>query len=88
MAIEFPNISRRFDNTRRCVRFSGYDGAMEKSFFIEEEAIWHLHSDSKQGEKVLLDAFDRHRDHICTVAAKVYAKRREGSYTLTVADFS
>jgi hypothetical protein len=87
MTIEFPNISRRFDATRRCVRFSGYDGAMERSFFIEQEAIWHLHSAARQDEKALLDAFDRHRDHICAIAAQVYGKRREGSYTLTAADF-
>jgi hypothetical protein len=88
MAIEFPNLSRRYDVTQRCVRFSGYDGAMEKSFFIEEEAIWHLDANSRKDAQALLDAFDRHRERICKVAAQVYAKRSQGSYTLTAAGFA
>jgi hypothetical protein len=51
MAIEFPNLSRRYDATRRCVRFSGYDGALEKSFFVEERAIWHLDMPAQKDEQ-------------------------------------
>jgi len=88
MAIEFPNLSRRFDATRRCVRFSGYEGALERSFFIEEEAIWRLDAIARKGGVALLETFDRHRDRICKVASHVYGKRREGPYILTAADFS
>ncbi|MDP9137030.1 MAG: DUF1488 domain-containing protein [Pseudomonadota bacterium] len=88
MAIEFPNLSRRYDATRHCVRFSGYDGAMETSFFIEEEAVWHLDGQSRKDGLALLEAFDRHRERICKVASQLYEKRREGSYTLKAADFS
>jgi hypothetical protein len=88
MAIEFPNLSRSYDATRRCIRFSGYDGAMEKSFFVEEEAIWRLDANARKDGAALLEAFDRHRDRICNVASRAYAKRRDGSYTLTAADFS
>lgn len=87
MAIEFPNLSRRYDTTRRCVRFSGYDGALEKPFFVEEEAIWRLDAMARKDEGALLEAFDRHRERICKVAGQAYGKRREGSYTLTAADF-
>jgi hypothetical protein len=88
MAIEFPNLSRRYDATRHCVRFSGYDGAMEKSFFVEEEAIWRLDANARKGTAALLEALDCHRERICKVASRAYGKRREGSYTLTAADFS
>jgi hypothetical protein len=89
MAIEFPNLSRRYDATRRCVRFSGYDGALERSFFVEEEAIWHLDAIAREGgAALLLETFDLHRERICKVATHVYARRREGSYTLKAADFS
>jgi len=88
MTIEFPNLSRRYDSTRRCVRFSGYDGALERSFFVEEEAICHLDAIGRRREAALLAAFDLHRERICKVASNVYAKRRVGSYTLTAADFS
>jgi hypothetical protein len=87
MAIAFPNPSRRYDSTRNCVRFSGYDGALERPFFVEEDAIRRLDATALGGESGLLDGFDRHRAHICEVAGKVYGKRREGSYTLTAADF-
>jgi hypothetical protein len=87
MAIEFPNLSRRYDATRNCVRFSGYDGAMEKSFFLEEQALWDLDAVARKDGTALLEAFDRHRERICNVASRAYEKRREGSYTLTAADF-
>jgi hypothetical protein len=88
MTIEFPNPSRRYDTTRHCVRFSGYDGALEKSFFVEEEAIWLLDANARKDGAALLEAFDRHRERICDVASRAYRKRREGSYTLAATDFS
>ena len=32
-------------------------------------------------------AFDSNRDRICATAAKVYARRRKGSYDLVDSDF-
>jgi hypothetical protein len=88
MTIEFPNPSRRYDATRHCVRFSGYDGAMEKHFFVEEEAIWQLDANVRKDGAALLEAFDHHRERIRDVASRAYGKRRDGSYTLTATDFS
>jgi hypothetical protein len=87
MTIEFPNLSRRYDATRHCVRL-GYDGALERPFFVEEDALRSLDALAPKSEAALLVTFDRHRERICKVAAKAYGKRSEGSYTLTVADFS
>jgi hypothetical protein len=88
MAIEFPNLCRRYDATRHCVRFSGYDGAIEKSFFLEEEALWSLDASARNDEVALLNTFDRHRDQISKVASQAYKKRHERSYTLKATDFS
>jgi Protein of unknown function (DUF1488) len=88
MTIEFPNLSRGYDGTRHCIRFSGYDGVLERLFFVEEEAIRTLDPSAASGESKLLDAFDRHRDCICEVAVRVYGGQRLGSYTLTARDFS
>ena len=88
MAIEFPNLSRSYDRSRRCVRFSGYDGALERQFYVEEDALRRLDMTIKESESALLAAFDRHRDRICEVASKVYCRRIEGAYTLTAGDFS
>ena len=88
MTIEFPNLSRRYDATRHCMRFSGYDGALERPFFVEEDALRSLDTLAPKSEAGLLVTFDRHRERICKVAARAYGRRREGSYTLTSADFS
>lgn len=88
MAIEFPNPSRRYDATRRYVRFSGYDGALERSFFLEEEALWNLDKPACKDRDALLATFDRHRERICKVATRVYGRSREGSYTLRPTDFA
>lgn len=87
MGLEFPNLMRRYDATRKCVRFSGYDGALERPFFIEEAAIHHLDAAAHTDAASLLVAFDRHRDQICQAATRIYGKRREGSYTLKASDF-
>jgi hypothetical protein len=76
------------DATWRCVRFSGYDGALERPFFVEEEGLWGLDAMASEGECALLTEFDRHRDRICAAAIRVYGRHREGSYTLTSADLS
>jgi hypothetical protein len=87
MAIEFPNISRRYDATQRCVRFSGYDGAMEKSFFLKEDAIWRLDLISQNTVETLLDVFDRNRDQIYEVATQVYKKYGGASIIIVAKDF-
>ena len=38
-------------------------------------------------EESLLSAFDANRELIYATAAKVYARRRKGSYDLTTSDF-
>ena len=37
--LNFPNVSRAYDATRRSVRFWGYDGALEVQFFVEDRAL-------------------------------------------------
>lgn len=87
MGLTFPNLMRRYDATRKCVRFSGYDGALERPFFVEETAICRLDSTAHTDPASLLLAFDRHRDKICQTATRLYAQRREGSYTMKASDF-
>ncbi|WP_373504185.1 DUF1488 domain-containing protein [Aestuariivirga sp.] len=87
MTLQFPNLSRSFDTTRGCVRFSGYDRTREVPFFIEEDAVRAVDGGNLTSSDALLAAFDRHRDRICKAADKAYGKRREGSYTLRTVDF-
>jgi Protein of unknown function (DUF1488) len=85
MAITFPNRSRSYDATRRAVRFWGYDRSMENSFFIMADALQRIQPDLRFDTVDILRAFDVNRARIYTIAAKVYARGRKGSYDLNVA---
>jgi len=92
MTLNFPNDSRSFDAIRTRVRFWGYSGAMEISFFLEADALRKLAGISPEtagGEAAFLNVFDAARDQIYQVAARVHARRSDGShsYSLDAADF-
>ncbi len=69
------------------MRFWGHDGAIEICFFLEQGALGKMDPDAERDESGLLNAFDRYRDRILGVAAKVYSLRRRDSYTLLASDF-
>jgi hypothetical protein len=85
--LNFPNLSRVFDPTRRAVRFWGHDNAMEWSFFVSEEALKRLQPNMERDEAALLLAFDANRAAIQTAALKAYKRERKGSYELLTTDF-
>jgi hypothetical protein len=86
MTLGFPNASRSYDATRRAVRFWGSDGAMEASFVIEDDALRKMQPAIGSQEAEILIAFDALRSRINTVAARVYARGRQGIYFLSPAD--
>ncbi|MDN5928478.1 MAG: DUF1488 domain-containing protein [Hyphomicrobiales bacterium] len=89
MTLDFPNLSRSFDETRNAVRFIGHDGMFEVPFFIEADA---LAPTSRKGgglegaEAASLAAFDAGRRSIHDVARKLYSRGRQTSYIITAAD--
>ena len=87
MALNFPNQSRCYDATPHAVRFWGHDGAMEASFYVNEDALKRIQPGLRSDEAGILAAFDSHRDLIHRTAGKVYRRRRKGSYELIPADF-
>ena len=87
MDLHFVNPSRSYDPTRRAVRFWGHDRSMEVSFFVAEDALLRLQPSTAFKESGFLETFDVHRDRICEVAAKVYARGPKGSYDLQAKDF-
>jgi hypothetical protein len=86
MAIIFPNPSRSYDATRRAVPFWGYDRSMESSFFIMEDALRQMQPDLQSDAIDILHAFDVNRERIYSIAAKVYARGRRGTYDLNAVD--
>jgi hypothetical protein len=87
MALGFPNHSRSYDRRGRRVRFWGHDGALEICFFVEQGALGKMDPGAERDESKILNAFDRYRDRILEVAARVYSFRRRDSYTLLASDF-
>jgi hypothetical protein len=87
MALNFPNPSRSYDATLRAVRFWGHDGAMEASFFVNQDALQRIQPGMRFDERGLLGAFDCHRDLIHATAAKVYRRGRKALYELISDDF-
>jgi len=85
--LNFPNESCSYDATRHCIRFWGSDGAMEVSFFLEEDALTKIAVGTPSGESSLLASFDQNRDRILRAARKVYGRRHKGSYELIADDF-
>ena len=87
-SVAFPNASRSYDATRMLrVRFWGYDQSMEIPFFIGVEVLGSVQPARSPEPEGYLSAFDAHRAQICAVAARVYERRRCGSYDLLASDF-
>jgi Protein of unknown function (DUF1488) len=74
MALSFPNSSRRYDVTRRAVRFWGYDSVMETSFFVTEDALRRIQPSMAFDQSGALQVFDVNRPLIYATAATVYAR--------------
>lgn len=87
MALGFPNQSRSYDATLRAIRFWGHDGAMEASFFVNQDALQRIKPGMRFDEQELLRAFDAHRDLIHATATKVYKRGRKALYELVADDF-
>ena len=87
MALNFSNQSRSYDATRLAVRFWGYDGSQEVSFFLTQDALRMLAGERVVGEAECLAIFDAHRDAVYKAAGNVYGRGRKGSYELARADF-
>lgn len=85
--LNFPNASRSYDATRRCIRFWGSDGALEVSFFLDEKALAEIAAGAPSGEPALLESFDQNRERILQTARNVYKRRRKGAYELVSSDF-
>ncbi len=86
MALNFTNESRSYDATRHAVRFWGYDGSREVSFFVTRDALQRLEAGAARDEPGLLSAFSAHRDRVYAAAARVYARGGKGSYDIQSRD--
>jgi hypothetical protein len=89
MSLDFPNISRSFDDKTRRIRFLGHDGMFEVRFFVDSDAITAKMKRVIVGERDFLAAFDILRTQIYATAKKAYQHgKKKDTYVLTAADFS
>ncbi len=87
--LTFPNPSRSIDEGQSRIRFWGYDGPIEVTFYLDVAALQKIDSGMMLIETAMLSSFDRALERIREVAGTVYARRRKPSYTcvLSVSDF-
>ncbi|KRA05295.1 MULTISPECIES: DUF1488 domain-containing protein [Rhizobium/Agrobacterium group] len=87
MGISFPNKARSFDDRKRCVRFTGYDGMFEIKFYLATEVLAQGKSSRNVTEADYLMAFDALRPRILQAATSAYSKVRSSVITLDLAHF-
>lgn len=87
MTLSFPNLSRAYDATRRCVSFWGHDGWTEITFEVAEDALQRIEPQRHFDEASSLRAFDAHRGQIEHAAGNAYSKRRQNYHRLSASDF-
>ncbi|MGX9576186.1 MAG: DUF1488 domain-containing protein [Mesorhizobium sp.] len=87
MSLTFPNLSRSYDEASRRIRFVGYDGMSQISFFVDAAAISTAPPGTATAEATYLAAFDSAVGPIHDVARNAYARTGKSMYVLTAADF-
>lgn len=84
MTLIFPNGSRSFDEERKGVRFTAYDGMFEVPFLVEAAALGDQHA----SEEACLAAFDAARAAIRAAALRNYRGRRPTIYVIGPTDLA
>jgi len=87
MTLSFPNVSRCYDESHKCICFWGYDSAFEISFYVSEDALRAIGLQAGFSQHNALHVFDAQRERIQHAASNAYRRRRGSYYELTPADF-
>ncbi|WGS48524.1 DUF1488 domain-containing protein [Paraburkholderia sp. D15] len=83
VGLSFPNPSRTYDASRRCVCFWGYDNAREIAFLVDGQMLMKLNPGTRGEETELLAAFDRSRDQIREMARTLYKGGQQIRYVMS-----
>jgi Protein of unknown function (DUF1488) len=86
MTLNFPNASRHYNPTQRCVCFWGHDSAFEISFHLDEEALCKISPFVDRNEASLLHVFDVNRLRIQESASIAYSRQRQNYCRLSASD--
>jgi hypothetical protein len=86
MTLHFPNASRHYNLTQRCVCFWGRDSAFEISFHLDEGALFRISPYADRHEASLLHVFDVNLARIHEAARVVYTRQQQPYYRLSASD--
>jgi Protein of unknown function (DUF1488) len=77
MTLHFPNSSRNYSPTQRCVCFWGHDSASEVAFHLDEEAFIKISPYANRDEASSLHVLDVNRARIQETSSVAYLRSRE-----------
>jgi Protein of unknown function (DUF1488) len=86
VALHFPNASRHYNLSQRCVCFWGHDSAFEISFHLDEDALFRMSPHAERDEASLLHAFDVNSARIHETARVAYLRQPQNYYRLSASD--
>jgi hypothetical protein len=86
MALHFPNASRHYNLTQRCVCFWGHDSAFEISFHLDEDVLFRISPYADRNEPSLLHVFDVNLARIQEAARVAYSRQQQNYYHLSASD--
>lgn len=83
VGLSFPNPSRSYDASRRCVCLGGYDKAREIAFLVDGQILMKLNPGTRSEATDLLAAFDRSLDQIRELAKTLYKGGQQIRYVIS-----
>jgi hypothetical protein len=86
VALHFPNASRYYNLSQRCVCFWGHDSAFEISFHLDEDALFRISPHAERDEVSLLHLFDVNSVRIHETARVAYSREVQNYYRLSASD--
>jgi Protein of unknown function (DUF1488) len=86
VALHFPNASRYYNLTQRCICFWGHDSAFEISFHLDEDVLFRISPYAERDEASLLNVFDVNSARIHETARVAYSRQLQNYYRLSASD--
>ena len=83
VALHFPNASRHFNVSQRCICFWGHDSASEISFHLDEDALFRMSPHAERDDASLLHVFDVNSARIHETARVAYSRQPQNYYRLS-----
>ncbi|MFM0214534.1 DUF1488 domain-containing protein [Paraburkholderia strydomiana] len=81
--LNFPNPSRSYDASRRCVCFWGNDSSREITFMVGHAMLRNLKPGLGSDERSVLGAYDEFREKVLEIAKRQYVAGPQNRYSIS-----